>query len=108
MVSLSGSESEEEEDEEESLDYGKDGGFKVFMVNEESTVISFYKCICPDPVTSLPPRPGTELKWAVLMLGGGHFAAAVFHGDKPVLHKTFHCYTVRAKQGGGQSSADNR
>ena len=24
------------------------------------------------------------------------------------MHKTFHCYTVRAKQGGSQSSADNR
>jgi len=24
------------------------------------------------------------------------------------VHKTFHCYTVRRKQGGGQSSADNK
>ena len=108
MVSLSGSESEEEDEDEDELDYGKDGGFKVFMVNDQSTVLSFYKCVCPDPAApSLPPQ-GSELKWAVVMLGGGHFAAAVFHGDKAVLHKTFHCYTVRAKQGGGQSSADNR
>ncbi len=42
------------------------------------------------------------------MLGGGHFAGAVFEGANAVAHKTFHCYTVRAKQGGSQSSADNR
>jgi len=110
LASLSGSESEEEEEEE--LDYGKDGNFKVFMVNSEQTVISFHKCLCPDPSSpSLPPswhNGNGLLKSCVLMLGGGHFAAAVFEGEKPVLHKTFHCYTVRAKQGGGQSSADNR
>ena len=53
LASLSGSESEEEEEE---LDYGKDGNFKVFMVNSEQTVISFHKCLCPDPSSpSLPP-----------------------------------------------------
>lgn len=41
------------------------------------------------------------------MLGGGHFAGAVFNGDEPILHKTFHCYTVRAGQGGSQSAKDN-
>lgn len=42
------------------------------------------------------------------MLGGGHFAGAVFQGQEPILHKTFHCYTVRAGQGGSQSSRDNK
>lgn len=42
------------------------------------------------------------------MLGGGHFAGGVFHGSEPILHKTFHCYTVRAGQGGSQSARDNR
>lgn len=42
------------------------------------------------------------------MLGGGHFAGAVFQGSEPIIHKTFHCYTVRAGQGGSQSSRDNR
>lgn len=42
------------------------------------------------------------------MLSGGHFAAAIFKGAEPVLHKTFHCYTVRAKQGGSQSTKDNK
>lgn len=42
------------------------------------------------------------------MLGGGHFAGAVFMGGQPILHKTFHCYTVRQGQGGSQSSKDNK
>lgn len=42
------------------------------------------------------------------MLGGGHFAGAVFNYLTPVVHKTFHCYTVRAGQGGSQSSKDGK
>lgn len=42
------------------------------------------------------------------MLGGGHFAGAIFEGNTAVLHKTFHCYTVRAGQGGTQSSKDSK
>lgn len=47
-------------------------------------------------------------QWAILMLGGGHFAGAIFQGQEPILHKTFHCYTVRAGQGGSQSSRDGK
>merc|ERR1711935_365759 len=50
----------------------------------------------------------TTLKWAVFMLGGGHFAGAIFDNGIAILHKTFHCYTVRAKQGGSQGAADNK
>ena len=78
------------------------------MVNEDDNVVSFHKCVCMQSSVEHSIPAGVELRWGVLMLGGGHFAGAVFHGDKPVIHKTFHCYTVRAKQGGGQSSADNR
>ena len=98
----------ESDEEEEVLDYGKDGNLKVFMVNRDDNVVSFHKCVCMQSSVEHPIPVGVELRWGVLMLGGGHFAGAVFHGDKPVIHKTFHCYTVRAKQGGGQSSADNR
>lgn len=42
------------------------------------------------------------------MLGGGHFAGVVFDGNTIVVHKTFHCYTVRAKQGGSQASKDSK
>lgn len=47
---------------------------------------------------------GRRTTWTVIMIGGGHFAAAVFQDGEPVVHKTFHSYTVRAKQGFAQSS----
>lgn len=70
---------------------------------------------------------GRQTTWTVIMIGGGHFAAAVFQGisfnvqrnilytgiirkylsaldGEPIVHKTFHSYTVRAKQGFAQSS----
>uniref|UniRef100_A0A2S2P475 Ankyrin repeat and zinc finger domain-containing protein 1 n=2 Tax=Schizaphis graminum TaxID=13262 RepID=A0A2S2P475_SCHGA len=40
------------------------------------------------------------------MLGGGRFSAAIFKGEEVIVHKTFHSYTVRAKQGGSQSTQD--
>lgn len=45
--------------------------------------------------------------WAVLALRSGHFAGIVFRGQEQVVHKTFHRYTQRAKQGGAQSSMDS-
>ncbi|KAJ9084534.1 hypothetical protein DSO57_1023521 [Entomophthora muscae] len=55
-------------------------------------------------------------KWALILIGGGHFVAAIFDNsrfdlknNKPcvVASKTFHRYTVRRKQGGAQSGNDN-
>ncbi|KAH9072134.1 hypothetical protein EDB83DRAFT_2541495 [Lactarius deliciosus] len=70
-------------------------------------------------------------KWAMFMTAGGHFAGAVVRVSKPevdeedsksakqkrlkkpkpdtevLLHKTFHRYTTRRKQGGSQSVNDN-
>ena len=75
-----------------------------------------HKCVLADKksdltnaqLVSLVPRAASErLQWAVFMLGGGHFAGAVFRGAEAVLHKTFHCYTVRAKQGGSQGASDS-
>eukprot|EP00929_Paragymnodinium_shiwhaense_P036478 TRINITY_DN19543_c0_g1_i1.p1 TRINITY_DN19543_c0_g1~~TRINITY_DN19543_c0_g1_i1.p1 ORF type:complete len:585 (-),score=131.82 TRINITY_DN19543_c0_g1_i1:106-1794(-) len=43
---------------------------------------------------------------AVLALNAGYFAGAVFSDGKVVVHKTFHRYTTRKKQGGSQSSFD--
>ena len=37
-----------------------------------------------------------------------YVSGAIFDGKEAILHKTFHCYTVRAKQGGSQNSADNK
>ncbi|VDP94525.1 unnamed protein product [Echinostoma caproni] len=45
-------------------------------------------------------------RWAVLLYSGGKFAGGIFDGLNEVVHKTLHHYTVRAKQGGGQSAYD--
>ncbi|KAF8075073.1 hypothetical protein FPV67DRAFT_1475904 [Lyophyllum atratum] len=69
--------------------------------------------------------------WAMFMVAGGHFAGAVVRVSRPaedeaeatkgnrkkaqkpkpdtevLRHKTFHRYTTRRKQGGGQSANDN-
>jgi len=52
-------------------------------------------------------RGAREPRFAVCALRSGHFAGAVFHGPEPVVHKAIHRYTVRAKAGGSQSSADS-
>ena len=44
--------------------------------------------------------------WIVLMCHGGYFAGAVYVNCRPILHKAFHRYVVRKKQGGKQSSHD--
>lgn len=36
------------------------------------------------------------------------FLILIFLGTEAVLHKTFHSYTVRSKQGGTQSSKDGK
>ncbi|KAL2735278.1 ankyrin repeat and zinc finger domain-containing protein 1-like isoform X1 [Vespula squamosa] len=51
---------------------------------------------------------GKKTSWTIIMVGGGHFAAAVFQDGEPIVHKTFHSYIVRAKQGAAQTSRDSR
>ncbi|XP_067943431.1 tRNA endonuclease ANKZF1-like isoform X3 [Watersipora subatra] len=46
--------------------------------------------------------------WIIAMMAGGHFAIAVFEGDKVIEHKTFHRYVVRAKCGTSQSQHDKK
>lgn len=81
------------------------------------TVFSLYKCLLfnnkKDEINDIVLQQqlqtlSNSVKWCVLMLGGGHFAGAIFQNDVALLHKTFHCYTVRAGQGGGQSGRDNK
>ena len=51
----------------------------------------------------------SDLKWAIFMLSGGHFAGMIFdlRAWKVIQHKTFHRYTTRRKQGGSQRSQDS-
>ena len=104
-LSLSGSESDDDPETQEEKIYEKTSRLpKIFLTHQDNPdqVYSIHKAVLPDFKTN------SCLKWAIFMLGGGHFAGAVFDKSTPILHKTFHCYTVRAKQGGSQSSADNR
>uniref|UniRef100_A0A224YZN2 Protein containing RGS domain n=1 Tax=Rhipicephalus zambeziensis TaxID=60191 RepID=A0A224YZN2_9ACAR len=90
---------------------------KVYLKNGDGQVLALYRCIvhgklaAPDNCVQLISAIGEvprKMQWAVLMVGGGHFAAAVFNGTESLLHKTFHSYTVRAKQGGSQSARDGK
>ncbi|KAF9925198.1 hypothetical protein FBU30_004978 [Linnemannia zychae] len=76
--------------------------------------------VCEEPST-LAQFPETSPRyWTLILIGGGHFAGMVIdvrgvarkpHSQgsharelKIVVHKTFHRYTVRRKNGGAQSS----
>ncbi|XP_012275018.1 ankyrin repeat and zinc finger domain-containing protein 1 isoform X2 [Orussus abietinus] len=90
---------------------------KVFFENDNGNIFSIYRCLLHNKKT-IPEvdsemiaqalNSGKRSMWTVIMLGGGHFAAAVFQGGEVVVHKTFHRYTVRAKQGSAQYSRDTR
>ncbi|XP_076283535.1 tRNA endonuclease ANKZF1 [Lasioglossum baleicum] len=86
---------------------------KVFFENDDGNIFSIYRCLLhhkkeiPEVDNEMIAQAldsGRKTIWTVIMIGGGHFAAAVFQDGEPVVHKTFHSYTVRAKQGFAQSS----
>ncbi|KAK5641238.1 hypothetical protein RI129_009785 [Pyrocoelia pectoralis] len=112
VSSISGSESEKE-DNLESIATSQG---KIFLKNNKGVVFSLYRCLLFGKKDELDNNVlldrlqecHSNNQWTVIMLGGGHFAGAIFQGSVPVLHKTFHCYTVRAGQGGSQSAKDNR
>lgn len=90
---------------------------KVYLKNDSGQVLALYRCVvhgklmapetCSQLISAIGDVP-RQMQWAVLMVGGGHFAAAVFNGSEPILRKTFHRYTVRAKQGGSQAGRDGK
>ncbi|XP_046452229.1 ankyrin repeat and zinc finger domain-containing protein 1-like [Daphnia pulex] len=115
ISSISGSDSEE--DSSEGTLKASVGSPKIYFQNQAAQKMAVYRCLLHSK--KKPPNSDTELlqliqslpkqnMWAIIMLGGGHFAAAIYQGADLIHHKTFHSYTVRAKQGGGQSSRDNK
>ncbi|XP_062434581.1 tRNA endonuclease ANKZF1 isoform X2 [Rhea pennata] len=88
---------------------------KVLFRNAKGQLISAYRCVLgtgkggseesAELVTSLQSLSAST-RWVVLMMGGGHFAGAVFQGPQVQEHKTFHRYTVRARRGTSQSLRD--
>eukprot|EP01084_Bolivina_argentea_P076862 139341_1 len=41
----------------------------------------------------------SKWKWAIIIVHGGKFAGAIYHGTKMIFHKTLRRYVVRKKQG---------
>jgi len=115
---ISGSDDDSDDEEDKSLNYFLSRDPKVFVNSNDEKIFSIYKCLLFDPkvrefpseieLLKLIQNAPKRLTWAILMLGGGHFAGAIFRGKEILVHKTFHAYTVRAKQGGSQGSADNK
>ena len=113
-ISASDDSSDSEDEEQTQIVQGA----RILFVSGTDTVFSVAKCLLLDPRARDLPSSGDlctlmqaaprRLTWALLMLGGGHFAGAVFRGGQALVHKTFHAYTVRAKQGGSQGAADNK
>nr|XP_054767900.1 ankyrin repeat and zinc finger domain-containing protein 1-like [Lytechinus pictus] len=107
-------------DDDDGVDGGKEGGNsrrcpRIYFDNDDGEVVSVYRCIihgkreAPSSHTELISRTLgllTNQKWAIIMTGGGHFAAALYDGPDVIVHKTFHRYTVRAKRGTVQSVKD--
>ncbi|OWK63268.1 Ankyrin repeat and zinc finger domain-containing protein 1 [Lonchura striata] len=84
---------------------------KVLFRNAKGQLISAYRCVLGDieePVelTASLQNLSASTCWVVLMMGGGHFAGAVFRGLQVQEHKTFHRYTVRARRGTAQGLRD--
>ncbi|NXA83483.1 ANKZ1 protein, partial [Thryothorus ludovicianus] len=92
---------------------------KVLLRNAKGQLISMYRCVLVTGKASHSPafweRDSRKASlqslsantcWVVLMMGGGHFAGAVFRGPQVQEHKTFHRYTVRARRGTAQALRD--
>ncbi|SPO38275.1 related to VMS1 - component of a Cdc48p-complex involved in protein quality control [Pseudozyma flocculosa] len=113
--------SDEDEDDSDSDDYGSD------LDDGVSTATGTAQSLASSAISRNPESSDPPLRlWTVLLMGGGHFAAAVIalnphvttvkgrKGSGPreersillLAHKTFHRYTTRRKQGGGQAAQD--
>ncbi|XP_009069278.1 PREDICTED: ankyrin repeat and zinc finger domain-containing protein 1 [Acanthisitta chloris] len=88
---------------------------KVLFRNAKGQLISAYRCVLvtgkgaieePVKLTVSLQSLSVNTCWVVLMMGGGHFAGAVFRGPQMQEHKTFHRYTVRARRGTAQGLRD--
>ncbi|OPJ79933.1 ankyrin repeat and zinc finger domain-containing protein 1 [Patagioenas fasciata monilis] len=90
---------------------------KVLLRNAKGQLISAYRCVLgtrkggieePAELTASLQSLSMSTCWVVLMMGGGHFAGAVFRGPQVQEHKTFHRYTVRARRGTAQGLRDSQ
>ncbi|KHN78173.1 Protein vms-1 [Toxocara canis] len=82
------------------------GVHEYFVHNQE--VFSIYNCILPNGETLSNSFFTKPLNCAIFLVAGGHFTGGIFRNDQLIVHKSYHRYTVRAKQGGRQGAADAR
>ncbi|XP_076028896.1 tRNA endonuclease ANKZF1-like isoform X3 [Oratosquilla oratoria] len=124
ISSSSESESDEEDTQEISEDSEEDQRTavlqrqpQIYFVNTDGIVFSLFRCLLTGKKREMSSEEEViqhamavpyKCYWSILLIGGGHFAGAVIKGEEILAHKTFHSYTVRAKQGGSQSSKDNK
>ncbi|CAL8068519.1 unnamed protein product [Calicophoron daubneyi] len=87
----------------------------VYFRNKCAEIIGIHRCVLftrktlpatMDELLMSVTRARQSRRWAVLLYSGGKFAGGIFDGPNEVVHKTLQRYTVRAKQGGGQTSHD--
>lgn len=122
VLSDEGSEGDVDEDHRLHKVWNKMGSTEFEVLNDLSTtLVEEYQSKETDDMsaftntTTFPthiPAPFEFLRhaststWVILMCHGGYFAGAVYVNTKPIVHKSFHRYVVRKKQGGKQSSHD--
>ncbi|KAL6071214.1 Ankyrin repeat and zinc finger domain-containing protein 1, partial [Balamuthia mandrillaris] len=110
---------EKEEEEVSSMKTNTTVLPKLFLTSEDHRVISFWRAILCDlpqkrmmqdreDVIKAVGRLHLGPKWTFLLCSGGYFAGAIYDRHRCLCHKTFRRYTVRKKQGGSQSSRDNK
>ncbi|CAN6674360.1 tRNA endonuclease Vms1p [Trichomonascus vanleenenianus] len=129
--SISGSEDEESDAEEEEEDaqirVQKSTPFVLYKSTSDGRIFGVYRALYREPQLEkggdLLGELNAQGKSAIVMIGGGHFSAAIIQhspmkGQAPthtnpyahikvIASKTFHRYTTRRKQGGSQSASDN-
>ncbi|XP_076047709.1 tRNA endonuclease ANKZF1-like [Oratosquilla oratoria] len=121
ISSSSESESDEEDPQEISEEDQRTAVLQrqpqIYFVNTDGIVFSLFRCLLTGKKREMSSEEEViqqamavpyKCYWSILMIGGGHFAGAVIKGEEILAHKTFHSYTVRSKQGGSQSSKDNK
>uniref|UniRef100_A0A0N5AJ68 isopentenyl-diphosphate Delta-isomerase n=1 Tax=Syphacia muris TaxID=451379 RepID=A0A0N5AJ68_9BILA len=92
-------------DSDDEVEYSFSGGVHTYFVHEEDVFSIFNAILLEGEAISrnVLMRP---LDCTILLLSGGHFCGGIFKDNSLVAHKSFHRYTIRAKQGGMQSAAD--
>jgi hypothetical protein len=108
MLEISSIESEEEEE----LSFPNTGTpFVHFNLDTKEEFLVYKQVLSPDRnadwTQELQKLQRSQI-WTLLLLASGHFAGMVIDctTKTPIVHKAFHRYTTRRKQGGAQSSND--